>query len=75
MLDTKRNLFKKCPLASQIRILDSDFVFSKKILYLAKLCYYYAPPKPHRKWLCYFVPYGHGKLDLRFVHGRIEKCI
>ena len=22
-----------------------------------------------------FVPYGHGKLDLRFVHGRVEKCI
>ena len=30
---------------------------------------------PHRKQLCYFVPYGHGKLDLRFVHGRTEKCI
>ena len=28
----------------------------------------------HRKWLCYFVPYGHGKLDLSFVHGRAEKC-
>ena len=31
--------------------------------------------RPHRKWLCYFVPYGHGKLDLRFVHGRAKKCI
>ena len=31
--------------------------------------------RPHRKWLCYFVPYGHGKLELRFVHGRAEKCI
>ena len=29
----------------------------------------------HRKWLCYFVPYGHGKLDLRFIHGGAEKCI
>ena len=46
-----------------------------EILYLAKLSYYYAPPRPHRKWLCYFVPYGHGKLDIRFVHDRAEKCI
>ena len=23
---------------------------------------------------CYFVPFGHGKLDLSFVHGRAEKC-
>ena len=23
----------------------------------------------------YFDLYGHGKLDLRFVHGRAEKCI
>ena len=28
-----------------------------------------------RKWLCYFVMYGHGKLDLRFVHGRAKMCI
>ena len=21
------------------------------------------------------IPYGHEKLDLRFVHGRVEKCI
>ena len=31
--------------------------------------------RPHRKWLCYFVPYGHGKSDLRFVHGGAKKCI
>ena len=42
---------------------------------LRKLCYYYAPLRPHRKWLCYFVPYGHGKLGLSFVHGRAETCI
>ena len=42
---------------------------------LSKLCYYYAPLKSHRKWLCYFVPYDHGKLVLSFVHGRAEKCI
>ena len=30
---------------------------------------------PHQEWLCCFVPYGHGKLDLRFVHDRAEKCI
>ena len=42
---------------------------------LRKLCYFYAPLRPHLKWLCYFVPYGHGKLDLRFVHGRTENCI
>ena len=33
------------------------------------------PLDPIRKWLCYFVMYGHGKLDFRFVHGRAEKCI
>ena len=43
--------------------------------YLAKLCYHYAFPRSHRKWLCYFVPYGHGKLDLRFPHGWTEKCV
>ena len=43
---------------------------------LRKLCYYYAPFRSHRKWLCYFVPYRHGKLDLGFFfHGRAEKCI
>ena len=41
-------------------------------VYIAKLCYYYAPPRCHQKRLCYFVPYRHGKLDLRFVHGRAE---
>ena len=25
--------------------------------------------------VCYSVPHGHGKLHLRFVHGRAEKCI
>ena len=24
---------------------------------------------------CYFLRYDHGKLDLRFVDGRAEKCI
>ena len=42
---------------------------------LRKLCYYYALLGPHRKWLCYFFLYSHGKLDLRFVHGRAEKWI
>ena len=23
----------------------------------------------------HFVPFGHGKLDFSFVHGRVEKCI
>ena len=56
--------------------MEKDLLFWLiKILYLAKLCYYHAPPRPHRKWLCYFVPYGHRKLDLRFVHGWVEKCI
>ena len=56
--------------------IDKDRLFRiSKIFNLAKLCYYYAPPGPHPKWLCYFVRYGHGKLDLRFVHGRAEKCI
>ena len=43
------------------------------ILYLEKLCHSYAPLDLIRKWLCYFVMNGHGKLDLRFVHGRAEK--
>ena len=30
------------------------------------------PIGPHRKWLCCYVPYDHGKLDLSFVHGRAE---
>ena len=33
---------------------------------LRKLCYYFAPYKPHQKWLCYFVVLSHGKLDLSF---------
>ena len=35
----------------------------------------YALLKPHWKWLCYFVLCSHGKLDLRFILGRDEKCI
>ena len=31
--------------------------------------------RPYWIWFCYFVQYGHEKLDLRFVHGRAEKCI
>ena len=50
-------------------------VLTHQSFVLRKLSYYYAPPRPHRKWLCYFVPYSHGKLDLRFVHCRAEKCI
>ena len=49
-------------------------VLTYRNVVLRNLCYYYALPRPHRK-CSYFVQYGHGKLDLRFVHGRAEKCV
>ena len=42
---------------------------------LRHLCYYYAILRPHQKCLYYFVLYGYGKLDLRFVHGRAKNCV
>ena len=45
------------------------------VLYLENCAIAMLPLDPIRKWLCYFVLYGHGKLDVRFVHGRAEKCI
>ena len=62
-----RNVFN---MLNMKKIACSDL---SKILYLAKLCYCYPPPRPHWKRLCYFVPYCQG--NLRFVHGRAEKCI
>ena len=26
-------------------------------------------------FLCFLIPYGHGKLDLKFLHGRAEKAV
>ena len=54
------------------KIACSDLI---RILYLGNCAITMLLIRPHRKWLCYFVPCGHGKLDLRFVHGKAEKCI